>query len=170
MPGPLSFERSTLRGYREFSSCLVACIVASSAIVILSLSPNRSPETLLPARRCVARELALRAKGAGCRFLPFSENRGVIYLHLCWENRAPHPHELLTPELLRALRAIWRMLRGQVVKRVGGPARARFPKRSPNPFTHGHTLSFSQTLDVRHFPIGKQHLKALTHRVSVASS
>ena len=27
------------------------------------------------------------------------------YLHLCWENRAPHPHELLTPELLRALRA-----------------------------------------------------------------
>ncbi|TMC51930.1 MAG: glycerophosphodiester phosphodiesterase [Chloroflexi bacterium] len=27
------------------------------------------------------------------------------YLHLCWENRAPHPHELLTPDLLRALRA-----------------------------------------------------------------
>jgi glycerophosphoryl diester phosphodiesterase len=27
------------------------------------------------------------------------------YVHLCWENRAPQPHKLLTPELLRALRA-----------------------------------------------------------------
>lgn len=27
------------------------------------------------------------------------------YVHLCWENRAPEPHKLLTPELLRALRA-----------------------------------------------------------------
>jgi glycerophosphoryl diester phosphodiesterase len=27
------------------------------------------------------------------------------YIHLCWENRAPHPHELLTPDLLQALRA-----------------------------------------------------------------
>ncbi len=26
------------------------------------------------------------------------------YIHLCWENRAPRPHELLTPELLAALR------------------------------------------------------------------
>jgi glycerophosphoryl diester phosphodiesterase len=26
------------------------------------------------------------------------------YIHLCWENRAPHPHALLTPEQLRALR------------------------------------------------------------------
>lgn len=26
------------------------------------------------------------------------------FIHLCWESRAPHPHELLTPELLRALR------------------------------------------------------------------
>jgi glycerophosphoryl diester phosphodiesterase len=26
------------------------------------------------------------------------------YVHLCWENRAPQPHQLLTPELLRALR------------------------------------------------------------------
>jgi len=26
------------------------------------------------------------------------------YVHLCWETRAPHPHQLLTPELLRALR------------------------------------------------------------------
>lgn len=26
------------------------------------------------------------------------------YIHLCWENRAPQPHELLTSELLRALR------------------------------------------------------------------
>ena len=27
------------------------------------------------------------------------------YVHLCWENRAPQPHKLLTPELLGALRA-----------------------------------------------------------------
>lgn len=27
------------------------------------------------------------------------------YIHLCWENRAPRPHELLTPDLLHALRA-----------------------------------------------------------------
>ena len=27
------------------------------------------------------------------------------YVHLCWENRAPQPHKLLTPELLSALRA-----------------------------------------------------------------
>jgi len=27
------------------------------------------------------------------------------YVHLCWESRAPEPHKLLTPELLRALRA-----------------------------------------------------------------
>jgi glycerophosphoryl diester phosphodiesterase len=27
------------------------------------------------------------------------------YIHLCWENRAPHPHQLLTPELLNALHA-----------------------------------------------------------------
>jgi glycerophosphoryl diester phosphodiesterase len=26
------------------------------------------------------------------------------YVHLCWETRAPQPHKLLTPELLRALR------------------------------------------------------------------
>jgi glycerophosphoryl diester phosphodiesterase len=26
------------------------------------------------------------------------------YIHLCWEQRAPHPHQLLTPDLLRALR------------------------------------------------------------------
>jgi 5-deoxy-glucuronate isomerase len=26
------------------------------------------------------------------------------YVHLCWENRAPQPHKLLTPELLQALR------------------------------------------------------------------
>ncbi len=25
------------------------------------------------------------------------------YVHLCWENRAPHPHQLLTPRLLAAL-------------------------------------------------------------------
>lgn len=27
------------------------------------------------------------------------------YVHLCWENRAPDPHTLLTPDLLRDLRA-----------------------------------------------------------------
>jgi glycerophosphoryl diester phosphodiesterase len=27
------------------------------------------------------------------------------FVHLCWECRAPHPHELLTPDLLQALRA-----------------------------------------------------------------
>lgn len=27
------------------------------------------------------------------------------YVHLCWENRAPHPHQLLTPQLLAALRS-----------------------------------------------------------------
>ena len=27
------------------------------------------------------------------------------YVHLCWENRAPAPHELLTPELLTAIHA-----------------------------------------------------------------
>ena len=26
------------------------------------------------------------------------------YIHLCWESRVPQPHELLTPDLLRALR------------------------------------------------------------------
>ncbi len=30
---------------------------------------------------------------------------GADYVHLCWENRAPEPHRLLTPELLSALRA-----------------------------------------------------------------
>ena len=29
---------------------------------------------------------------------------GADYVHLCWESRAPQPHQLLTPELLRALR------------------------------------------------------------------
>ncbi|MEP7199577.1 MAG: glycerophosphodiester phosphodiesterase family protein [Chloroflexota bacterium] len=27
------------------------------------------------------------------------------YIHLCWENRAQHPHRLLSPDLLRELRA-----------------------------------------------------------------
>jgi glycerophosphoryl diester phosphodiesterase len=27
------------------------------------------------------------------------------YIHLCWERRAPRPHELLTPDLISALRA-----------------------------------------------------------------
>ncbi len=30
---------------------------------------------------------------------------GADYVHLCWEARAPQPHKLLTPELLRDLRA-----------------------------------------------------------------
>lgn len=41
------------------------------------------------------------------------------YVHLCWENRAPQPHQLLTPELLRALRranlgiVLWHEERGE---------------------------------------------------------
>lgn len=30
---------------------------------------------------------------------------GADYVHLCWENRSPAPHELLTPELLAAIHA-----------------------------------------------------------------
>lgn len=50
------------------------------------------------------------------------------------------------------------------------PARARFPKRSPDPFAHCHVFSFGQTLYVRHFPIRMQDLEALTHGVSGAYS
>ena len=39
------------------------------------------------------------------RAIELGADMSELDLHLCWENRAPRPHELVTPELLRALRA-----------------------------------------------------------------
>ena len=50
------------------------------------------------------------------------------------------------------------------------PAGARVPKGTPDPLTHCQTFTLGQTLDVRHFGIGKQYLKTLAHRVSIAWS
>lgn len=37
--------------------------------------------------------------------IAMTRSAGGDYVHLCWENRAPQPHKLLTPELIAALRA-----------------------------------------------------------------
>jgi len=50
---------------------------------------------------------------------------------------------------------------------TGRLARA-LPKHSPDPLTHCQAFTPGQALDLGHFGIGKQHLKTLTHRVSMA--
>jgi len=46
-------------------------------------------------------------------------------------------------------------------------ARARFTKRSPDPFTHREMFELGQALDLRHLLVGKQDLKPLAHIVSI---
>ena len=48
------------------------------------------------------------------------------------------------------------------------PARSCFSKRAPNPFTNRQLFPLGQSLDVRHFAVGKQDLKALTHSMSMS--
>ena len=49
---------------------------------------------------------------------------GADYVHLCWENRSPTPHNLLTPELLSSLRShglgiiIWHEERPEEIQEI----------------------------------------------------
>jgi glycerophosphoryl diester phosphodiesterase len=72
-------------------------IVGSFQPALVRETKTRAPElstSLLVGPVYSARELIEMAREAR-----------ADYVHLCWENRAPHPHELLTPDLLRDLRA-----------------------------------------------------------------
>ncbi len=70
-------------------------IVGSFQAALVRETKTLAPElstSLLVGPVYPARELIVMARDAR-----------ADYIHLCWENRAAHPHELLTPELLRAL-------------------------------------------------------------------
>ncbi len=76
---------------------------ARSQVIVGSFQPELVRETralapelgvsLLVGAVYPASELIARARAAD-----------ADYIHLCWESRAPRPHQLLTPPLLRALR------------------------------------------------------------------
>jgi glycerophosphoryl diester phosphodiesterase len=72
-------------------------IVGSFDLQLVQQTRRLAPEiatSLLVGPVCSAQGLVDMARAAG-----------ADYVHLCWENRAPEPHTLLTPDLLRGLRA-----------------------------------------------------------------
>lgn len=71
-------------------------IVGSFQPALVRETKARAPElsvSLLVGPVYPAGELIERARAAH-----------ADYIHLCWESRAPRPHQLLTPDLIRALR------------------------------------------------------------------
>ncbi len=80
-------------GFTDRRQVIVGSFNAALVRETKALAPELAT-SLLVGPVCPAGELVALARDARAG-----------YIHLCWENRAPQPHRLLTPDLLGALRA-----------------------------------------------------------------
>ncbi len=73
-------------------------------VIVGSFNPALVCET----KQCapeLATSLLVGRVYAATELVQLAREAHADFIHLCWENRAPHPHQLLTPDLLRALRS-----------------------------------------------------------------
>ncbi len=91
-PGPVVevLRRNDFTGHRQV-------IVGSFLPWLVQQTRELAPE--------IATSLLVGPVYSAAELIAMCRAAGADYVHLCWENRTPQPHKLLTPELLRDLRA-----------------------------------------------------------------
>lgn len=77
---------------------------APHQVIVGSFQPElvRETKTLAPELRV---SLLVGPVYPAAQLIELARAAHADFIHLCWENRAPQPHTLLTPDLLGALRA-----------------------------------------------------------------
>lgn len=75
---------------------------ARAQAIVGSFQPSlvRETKTLAPE---LSVSLLVGPVYSAAELIAMARDAHADYIHLCWEKRAAHPHELLTPKLLRAL-------------------------------------------------------------------